>query len=166
MGSVMDGSASSTIHIYLNNHPIKDVPTEEDAMSKWLLERWVEKDAMMGKFKENPKSLGQPLTPELNRIPSVAPFFGLFATFLSFAAPVLYAVSRFPNGIRYFLLGNTAFSLAVLIFIAVNLRPSKKGKTKKGSINPAIVPVTSTVTSTTSVGDEDVVVVDEKEKDV
>lgn len=35
------------LNIHVRRFPIRDIPTDEDEMYKWLLDRWVEKDQLV-----------------------------------------------------------------------------------------------------------------------
>lgn len=131
MHAVMAGDCDTVIHVYVRKYAVKDVPNDEEGVQKWLLERWAEKEALIAGFKVDPASIGPPCDPVRDVAPSVSPLYALFAVFVSFAAPILYMVSRVPGGLRYLLMANFIVLAMVGVFIAGNLRPSQKGRTKK-----------------------------------
>lgn len=126
MSTVMSGTADTIIHVHLDCYDVNGIPTEEEALHAWLLERWTEKDARIARFKADPKSVGEPLS-HLSEKPSVAALYTLFFVFLCTAVPVLYATSRIPNGIQILVGGCSLIVGATALFVMGNLIPSRKG---------------------------------------
>ncbi|KAF7731457.1 hypothetical protein EC973_000265 [Apophysomyces ossiformis] len=53
------GQYPSHIHIHIRRYPIKTIPKEPDTFSKWLFDRWVEKDEKMIYFYEEGRLPGE-----------------------------------------------------------------------------------------------------------
>lgn len=132
MSSVLKGTADNVIHVHIRTHPISTIPRNEEGIKDWLLQRWIEKETRIQEFSDGKNTLGPRIASEDDEHPpSVTGLYLLFAIFVVFAAPILYAVSRFDNGIRYLLLANSLACAAVALFVGLVLRPSAKGKTKR-----------------------------------
>lgn len=135
--SAFAGTTETTIHTHLEYIPMDQVPEGEEQLKEWLKDRWYMKDKRIQSFKDNKNSLGEP---DSDYFPikgkrSLAPFYLLVLTFISFATLALVLVSRVQNGIVMLLGGNFLMAILTTIFIIVTLKPSKKGSTGQAQSN-------------------------------
>ena len=126
LSNVFNGTCNSIVHLHMRTYEINQIPRADEDMQNWLLERWREKEERIAHFKNNPASLGAPH--ESTPLPTYTAFYALICAFLLGSAPVLYAFSRIPNGLQWLASFTSLFCVAVGIFVAINLKPSKKGK--------------------------------------
>lgn len=59
---------TTAIHIDVSRTPIKDIPKQEDALSKWLLDAWIRKDKLLATFHAEGRFSGKT---EFDSLPNV-----------------------------------------------------------------------------------------------
>ena len=131
LSTVMSGKANTTIHIHVASFPMQEMPSTEDELQTWLLDRWRQKESLIEDFNNDKQSLGQPSDDyfAIRGRPSAMPLLALFSVFVFSTIPVLLLFSRIEHGLRYLVLMVSTIVVLTGLFVAVNLRPSKKGRT-------------------------------------
>lgn len=126
--SSLAGTCSSVVHCHMKYFLIEEIPESEEELTKWLLDRWYEKDRLITAFKKDIGSLGPAI--ETSDKPSVSLFYVLVVLFQIAAATTIYGFSKIPNGL-FFLFGVSLGAVGLTgLFVAMNIKPSRRGPTE------------------------------------
>lgn len=123
------GTDDCTVHAHARFYPIADVPEGEEAMEKWLVDRWYEKNKLIADFEKDSTSLGShdsSLFPIQS--PSLTPLYALIVVFTISASFTIYFFSTLRNGVSILF---TLVLASVVVIAAVTTyaaRPSSKGR--------------------------------------
>eukprot|EP00462_Mataza_sp_D1_P010075 CAMPEP_0175163770 /NCGR_PEP_ID=MMETSP0087-20121206/25971_1 /TAXON_ID=136419 /ORGANISM="Unknown Unknown, Strain D1" /LENGTH=347 /DNA_ID=CAMNT_0016452585 /DNA_START=226 /DNA_END=1269 /DNA_ORIENTATION=- len=103
--SLIAGRFPKEVHIHIDMFPISDIPTGEEALAKWLVERWSKKEAVLKAFYEENKSFeGTPY-----RLPVIKKTMMLVAGLLQLVLHVMGGVALFTDAWwRWWFFGWTA----------------------------------------------------------
>ena len=136
VSAMLAGTADCTMHAYIRTYPVKDIPKEDEQVQKWLINRWVEKDEIIAKFKRDISSLG-PSIDSMERKPSYVKLYVLFIL-ACLVDLIIIGIGISSYTAFKILITVSSVSVAVIaVFTAIVLKPSSKGS-PKGHANRTI----------------------------